>query len=148
MAKVAFIGLGVMGYPMAGHLKTRGGHDLTVYNRTAAKAEKWVAEFGGTAAPTPMEAALLVGIGLLGGIAQIFLTQAYRHAEASTIAPFEYTSILLGIAIGYLLFEDVPTWSMLTGTAIVVSAGIFVILREHSLGLERKAQRKLVTPQG
>jgi 3-hydroxyisobutyrate dehydrogenase len=57
MAKVAFIGLGVMGYPMAGHLKTRGGHDLTVYNRTAAKAEKWVAEFGGTAAPTPMEAA-------------------------------------------------------------------------------------------
>ena len=57
MAKVAFIGLGVMGYPMAGHLKTRGGHDLTVYNRTAAKAEKWVAAFGGKAAPTPMEAA-------------------------------------------------------------------------------------------
>jgi 3-hydroxyisobutyrate dehydrogenase len=57
MAKVAFIGLGVMGYPMAGHLKTRGGHDLTVYNRTAAKAEKWVAEFGGRAAATPAEAA-------------------------------------------------------------------------------------------
>ena len=57
MAKVAFIGLGVMGYPMAGHLKTRGGHDLTVYNRTAAKAEKWAAEFGGRAAATPAEAA-------------------------------------------------------------------------------------------
>ncbi|WP_018698191.1 NAD(P)-dependent oxidoreductase [Amorphus coralli] len=57
MAKVAFIGLGVMGYPMAGHLKTRGGHELTVYNRTAAKAEKWASEFGGTAAPTPKEAA-------------------------------------------------------------------------------------------
>ena len=42
MAKVAFIGLGVMGYPMAGHLANKGGHDLTVYNRTAAKAEKWV----------------------------------------------------------------------------------------------------------
>ncbi len=42
MAKVAFVGLGVMGYPMAGHLKTKGGHDVTVYNRTAAKAEKWV----------------------------------------------------------------------------------------------------------
>src|SRR5262249_5307840 len=52
MAKVAFIGLGVMGYPMAGHLKTRGGHDVTVFNRTAAKAEKWVAAFGGRAAPT------------------------------------------------------------------------------------------------
>jgi len=57
MAKVAFIGLGVMGYPMAGHLKTKGGHDVTVYNRTAAKAEKWVAQFGGTAAATPAEAA-------------------------------------------------------------------------------------------
>ena len=47
MAKVAFLGLGVMGYPMAGHLKTKGGHDVTVYNRTPAKAEKWVAQFGG-----------------------------------------------------------------------------------------------------
>ena len=57
MAKVAFIGLGVMGYPMAGHLKAKGGHDLTVYNRTAAKAEKWVAQHGGKRAPTPREAA-------------------------------------------------------------------------------------------
>jgi 3-hydroxyisobutyrate dehydrogenase len=57
MAKVAFIGLGVMGYPMAGHLKNKGGHDVTVYNRTAAKAEKWVAQHGGRHAPTPKEAA-------------------------------------------------------------------------------------------
>ena len=55
MAKVAFIGLGVMGYPMAGHLKAKGGHDLTVYNRTAAKAEKWVAQHGGKSARTPQE---------------------------------------------------------------------------------------------
>ncbi len=57
MAKVAFLGLGVMGYPMAGHLKTKGGHDVTVYNRTAAKAEKWVKQFGGRSAPTPRAAA-------------------------------------------------------------------------------------------
>ena len=57
MAKVAFLGLGVMGYPMAGHLKTKGSHDVTVYNRTAAKAEKWVAQFGGRRAATPREAA-------------------------------------------------------------------------------------------
>ncbi|TYC66025.1 NAD(P)-dependent oxidoreductase [Stappia sp. BW2] len=57
MAKVAFIGLGVMGYPMAGHLKTKGGHDVTVYNRTTAKAEKWASEFGGNFAKTPKEAA-------------------------------------------------------------------------------------------
>ena len=56
MAKVAFIGLGVMGYPMAGHL-TAGGHDVTVYNRTAAKAKKWVKKFGGKSARTPREAA-------------------------------------------------------------------------------------------
>ena len=57
MAKVAFIGLGVMGYPMAGHLKTKGGHDVTVYNRTFSKAEAWVAAFGGKAGKTPAEAA-------------------------------------------------------------------------------------------
>ena len=57
MAKVAFIGLGVMGYPMAGHLAKKGGHDVTVYNRTAAKAEKWAAEFGGAFKTTPREAA-------------------------------------------------------------------------------------------
>ncbi len=57
MAKVAFLGLGVMGYPMAGHLKTKGGHEVTVYNRTAAKAEKWAAQFGGKSAKTPREAA-------------------------------------------------------------------------------------------
>lgn len=57
MASVAFIGLGVMGYPMAGHLKNKGGYDVTVYNRTAEKAQKWAAEFGGTAADTPAKAA-------------------------------------------------------------------------------------------
>ena len=57
MAKVAFLGLGVMGFPMAGHLKTKGGHDVTVYNRTTAKAESWVAKFGGRLAKTPKEAA-------------------------------------------------------------------------------------------
>jgi len=57
MAKVAFLGLGVMGYPMAGHLRNKGKHDVTVYNRTAAKAEKWVAQYGGKSAPTPRAAA-------------------------------------------------------------------------------------------
>lgn len=57
MSKVAFIGLGVMGYPMAGHIRTKGGHDVTVYNRTLGKAQAWVAEFGGQLAATPEEAA-------------------------------------------------------------------------------------------
>jgi 3-hydroxyisobutyrate dehydrogenase-like beta-hydroxyacid dehydrogenase len=57
MAKVAFLGLGVMGYPMAGHLAKKGGHDVTVYNRTAAKAAEWAKAYGGKAAPTPAAAA-------------------------------------------------------------------------------------------
>jgi len=57
MAKVAFLGLGVMGYPMAGHLLKKGGHDVTVYNRSAAKAEQWVKEYGGKHAATPSDAA-------------------------------------------------------------------------------------------
>lgn len=57
MAKVAFIGLGVMGYPMAGHLKTKGGHEVSVFNRSAEKADRWAAAFGGRPAATPREAA-------------------------------------------------------------------------------------------
>jgi len=57
MANVAFIGLGVMGYPMAGHLVKKGGHAVTVYNRTPEKAARWTREFGGQAAPTPFSAA-------------------------------------------------------------------------------------------
>ncbi|HEY7550190.1 MAG TPA: NAD(P)-dependent oxidoreductase, partial [Hyphomicrobiaceae bacterium] len=57
MAKVAWIGLGVMGYPMAGHIRRKGGHDLTVYNRNGAKAEAWAREYGGRTARTPAEAA-------------------------------------------------------------------------------------------
>ena len=57
MARIAFVGLGVMGYPMAGHLKKKGGHDVTVYNRTSARAAQWVKDYGGRSAPTPREAA-------------------------------------------------------------------------------------------
>lgn len=57
MSKIAWIGLGVMGFPMAGHIRAKGGYDLTVYNRTAAKADEWVAKFGGRTAATPAGAA-------------------------------------------------------------------------------------------
>lgn len=91
---------------------------------------------------------LLALAGFCGGVAQLLLTASYRYADVSTIAPFEYTSILLGLGFGYLLFDDVPTLAMLAGTAIVVSAGIFIIIREHRLGLRRKAARRHKTPQG
>ena len=102
----------------------------------------------GWAWPTPLQATYLILAGIAGGVAQILLTESYRHAEMSTIAPFEYSSMLLGIAIGYLLFGDVPTVEMIAGAIIVISAGIFIIYREHQLGLARARARKASTPQG
>ncbi len=75
MSNIAFLGLGVMGYPMAGHL-ARAGHDVTVYNRTAAKAEAWVAEYGGRSAPSPAEAA---------GAAEIVLSCVGNDADLRAV---------------------------------------------------------------
>ena len=93
-----------------------------------------------------MQAALLVGAGFAGGIGQILLTESYRHADVSVVAPFEYTSLLLSIAIGYLVFRDIPTVEMLIGATIVVAAGLFIIYREHRLGLERRKAREVTPP--
>jgi drug/metabolite transporter (DMT)-like permease len=102
----------------------------------------------GWQALTPVQAGLLIAAGFCGGLAQILMTAAYRHAEASVVAPFEYTSMLLGIVVGYLAFGDVPTVHMLIGGVIVVAAGIFIIWRERQLGLERARTRQATPPQG
>lgn len=98
--------------------------------------------------PTAGEALMLVASGLLGGVGQILLTTSYREADASVVAPFEYVSMLFALAIGYFVFEEVPTLTMLFGAALVVTAGILIIWRERMLGLERAKQRKAMTPQG
>jgi drug/metabolite transporter (DMT)-like permease len=92
--------------------------------------------------PSPGVFGLLALAGLLGGVGQILLTSSYRHADASLIAPFEYTSMLLAIAVGYAVFDEVPTRTMLIGAAMVVTAGVLIIWRERQLGLERARQRK------
>lgn len=81
--------------------------------------------------------AILVLSGILGGMSQLMMTQAYRYADTSTVAPFEYSSMLFGIALGFLLFGDVPTVTMLLGSSIVVAAGLIVIWREHVLSIRR-----------
>ncbi|VDC28049.1 DMT family transporter [Pseudogemmobacter humi] len=98
--------------------------------------------------PTMEEAALLVGAGILGGIAQILLTSAYREADASLVAPFDYASMIFALLIGWFVFSEVPTWTMLGGAALIILAGIMIIWRERRLGLERARQRKAMTPQG
>jgi drug/metabolite transporter (DMT)-like permease len=98
--------------------------------------------------PEPRDAALLVLAGILGGIGQILMTTAYREADASVVAPFDYASMLFAVAIGYTVFGEVPTLTMLGGVALIVAAGIIIIWRERALGLERARQRKAMTPQG
>ncbi|HVH01456.1 MAG TPA: DMT family transporter [Amaricoccus sp.] len=102
----------------------------------------------GWAVPPGGTALLLVAAGLFGGVGQVLLTESYRHAEASTIAPFEYVSMLFALLLGYLVFAEVPTAAMLAGAALIVAAGLFILWREHRLGIRRAAARKAMTPQG
>lgn len=97
--------------------------------------------------PARSDATLLIGAGVFGGIGQILLTECYRHADASTIAPFEYTSMIWGLAIGYFLFSEVPSLTVVSGAAIVIAAGLFIIHREHQLGLKRGKARRLQSSQ-
>lgn len=92
------------------------------------------------------QAIWLIAAGLCGGVAQILMTESYRHAEASTVAPFEYTSMILAIVVGYFVFAETPTLHMIVGGCIVIAAGLFIILREHRLGLDRGAARKAAAP--
>jgi drug/metabolite transporter (DMT)-like permease len=97
--------------------------------------------------PAGLEWPLLIGTGLLGGVGQILLTSAYRYADASLVAPFEYASMLFSLVIGYFIFAEVPTPSTMAGAGLVILAGCLIIWREAQLGLAREA-RKALTPQG
>ena len=98
--------------------------------------------------PTWDIALMLICAGLLGGIGQIFLTSSYRYADASLVAPFDYISMILALTIGYFLFDEVPTGTMLIGACVVITAGVGIILRERHLGLERAQQRKVTGKMG
>lgn len=98
--------------------------------------------------PSGPETLMLIAAGLIGGVAQICITSAYRGAEAGLLAPFDYASILFAILIGYVVFAEVPTALMLLGSAVVISSGVAIILRERYLGLQRNRARPNMTPQG
>lgn len=91
----------------------------------------------GWVVPGPATAALLVGAGLLGGLAQIMLTSSYRFADASLVAPFDYASMLMAIAVGWFVFAEPTSPRMLTGAAVIIAAGVAIILRERRLGIRR-----------
>ena len=90
--------------------------------------------------PTWPELAGLVSLGMIGGLAHIFLTESYRHAAASVVAPFDYSTMIWAIILGYYVFGEIPTNTVYIGSAIVAAAGLFVIWRERQLGLQRRRE--------
>lgn len=88
----------------------------------------------------PAEWVALLSIGLLGGTAHILLTESYRYASASLLAPFDYTSMVWALVLGYAFFGEVPTTMIVLGSAIIAAAGMFVIWRERQLALARRRE--------
>ncbi|MGA7433895.1 MAG: DMT family transporter [Xanthobacteraceae bacterium] len=92
----------------------------------------------GWVSPTGGEFAALIGIGVLGGTGHIFLTESYRYASASVVAPFDYTAMIWALILGYMLFGETPTIMIVAGSLIIVAAGLFVIWRERQLAVARR----------
>lgn len=88
--------------------------------------------------PTGAELAGLISLGVLGGLAHILLTESYRHAAASVVAPFDYSSMLWALLLGYWMFGELPSALVYLGASIVAGAGLFVIWRERQLGVEMR----------
>lgn len=80
--------------------------------------------------PSLFELLLLVLVGLIGGVAQIMLTEAYASAQVSALGPYSYTSILWSVAIGWVVFADAPGWSTLAGAGLIVASGLYILHRE------------------
>ena len=92
----------------------------------------------GWISPTGGEFLILACIGFLGGLGHIVLTESYRHAAASVVAPFDYTSMIWALILGYAMFGETPTAMIIIGSAIIAAAGLFVIWRERQLALARR----------
>ncbi len=101
----------------------------------------------GWVVPTAEQFGLLVLAGVVGGCAQILVTSSYRFAPASMLAPYDYSSMLFAVFIGYVWFAELPTMAMLAGATLVIGANALVVWREHQLGLERGKARSVTDPK-
>jgi 3-hydroxyisobutyrate dehydrogenase/2-hydroxy-3-oxopropionate reductase len=117
MAKIAFLGLGVMGYPMAGHLLKKGSHEVTVYNRTPAKAAQWVKEYGGKSAPTPREAAQGAD----------FVMMCVGNDDDVRAVAYGDNGVLAGLKKGAILIDH-------TTASAVVARELFSETKERGVG--------------
>jgi drug/metabolite transporter (DMT)-like permease len=96
--------------------------------------------------PTLPQLAALVMVGVIGGVSHLILTESFRFAPASVIAPFDYVSILWAFVLGYILFGELPDEYTIGGAVVVIAAGLFVIWRERGLGLERAREKAAGPP--
>jgi drug/metabolite transporter (DMT)-like permease len=109
---------------------------LVFFYSVVAMVVSLVTIFWGWVIPSGGDLLALAVMGVLGGMAQILMTESFRHAAAAVLAPFAYTSMLWAVTVGYLWFGEVPAPIVVAGAAIVIGSGLFVIWREH--GLDRK----------
>ena len=117
MAKVSFLGLGVMGYPMAGHLLKKGGHEVTVYNRSPAKAAQWAKEYGGKTAATPKEAAQGAD----------FVLMCVGNDDDVRSVAYGDNGVLAGLKKGAILVDH-------TTASAVVARELYAKCKEKSVG--------------
>ncbi|WP_425044745.1 DMT family transporter [Primorskyibacter sp. S87] len=104
--------------------------------------------FWGWVVPTWEQALIMISMGFIGGVAQILVTSSYRFGQASMLAPYDYTTMLFAIVIGYVWFDELPTAIMLVGALLVIAGNVVVIWRERQLGLERAKARSATDPKG
>ncbi|MCP3970409.1 MAG: DMT family transporter [Rhodobacteraceae bacterium] len=128
-------------------VKSMAGKERTTaivfwFSSTAAALALLTIPFGWVL-PLGIEWVYLIGAGLVGGAGQILITSSYRCADASTLAPFTYVSMIWALIIGYFVFAEVPTLPMLAGAALVIAAGVAIVLRERALGMQQTAERKM-----
>jgi drug/metabolite transporter (DMT)-like permease len=90
--------------------------------------------------PTPSQLLALIMVGVLGGVSHLLLTESYRHAPASLVAPFDYMAMLWALVLGYFIFDEIPDVMVFIGAAIVIAAGLFVIWRERQLRVRRRRE--------
>jgi drug/metabolite transporter (DMT)-like permease len=102
----------------------------------------------GWVVPGTLDLSLVIGAGLVGGVAQILVTSSYRFGGASMLAPFDYASLIFAGLIGYVIFSELPTWNMVAGAALVVLGGVLIIWRERQLGMDRRKARAVTDPKG
>lgn len=102
----------------------------------------------GWVVPDPLTLGLMISAGLIGGVAQILVTASYRYGAASMLAPFDYSSLIFAGLIGWLVFSEIPTWSMIVGAGLVVAGGAVIMWRERQLGLTQSKARAVTDPKG